>query len=397
MDEFTGFEQLEKRVEWLDNERRNDKTNLASLQNRLTVLEAENIALRKQLKEMDLTITKLTTQIASFDKYDNRIERLNIDLTKQVRDVNERAEMNLNEAIKRVKLDIEATKRSVSEIYPFTEQLEPLRTELKTFKVEDARLARLIEEQKAKILDVGRFDEDYRRSLHLLEENRRQEAKRLTDLQGEVVSIRKRVEETRGRFDSFSDSFRQLDMRIAELQTFEKDRKEAQAAFMDKVNNSMLDKDKTFKLWEKRFEEIEKVNLNLNAQMEDLDTSKKAVDKAVSGVDDIVQRFERRINEISEIQRLNDERFRQEWNSFKADDLKRWSNYVLGQEEQLRTINQQLTGTNDQIESLNDITVKTQDEVDRLTRETVRHVQAILMAYQDSIQSIAQLAEKKAQ
>ena len=50
MDEITSFEQLEKRVEWLDNERRNDKTNLAALQNRLTGLESENIALRKQMK-----------------------------------------------------------------------------------------------------------------------------------------------------------------------------------------------------------------------------------------------------------------------------------------------------------------------------------------------------------
>ena len=43
MDEYSGIEQLEKRVEWLDNERRNDKTNLASLQNRLTMLEGENL------------------------------------------------------------------------------------------------------------------------------------------------------------------------------------------------------------------------------------------------------------------------------------------------------------------------------------------------------------------
>lgn len=396
MDEFTGFEQLEKRVEWLDNERRNDKTNLASLQNRLTVLESENISLRKQLKEMELNITKLSTQIANFDKYDNQINRLNIDLTKQIRDVNERSEMNLNESVKRTKLEIEATKKSISEIYPFTEQLEPLRTEIKTLKVEDSRLARLNEELKAKILEVGRFDEDYRRSLHLLEENRRQEAKRLTDVQGEVVSVRKRVEETRSRFDAFSDSFRQLDTRITELQTYEKDRKEAQAAFMDKVNNSMLDKDKIFKGWEKRFEEIDRVNLNLNAQLEDLENSKKAVDKAVAGVDEIIERFERRINEISEVQRLNDERFRQEWNAFKADDLKRWTNYLLSQEEQLHAISQQISSNAAQIEALDDITVKTQDDVDRLSRETIKHVQSIFQAYQDSIQSIAPLAERKA-
>ena len=89
MDNYTGFEQLEKRVEWLDNERRNDKTNLASLQNRLTVLETENITLRKQLKEMELAITKLGNQISTFDKYDNRIDRVNVDLSKQVRDVND--------------------------------------------------------------------------------------------------------------------------------------------------------------------------------------------------------------------------------------------------------------------------------------------------------------------
>ena len=166
MDDYSGIEQLEKRVEWLDNERRNDKNNLASLQNR-DQLEAITSTC-KQIKELELLINKNTNQMATLDKYDNRIDRLNIDLTKQIRDVNERAELNLNEAIKRTKLEIEATRKSVADIFPFTEQLEPIRTEMRTYKVEDARLARLIDELKVKVQEVGRFDEDYRRSLNLL-------------------------------------------------------------------------------------------------------------------------------------------------------------------------------------------------------------------------------------
>jgi len=108
MDEYSGIEQLEKRVEWLDNERRNDKTNLASLQNRLTILEGENMNLRKQIKELEVLINQNSTQIASMDKYENRIDRLNIDLTKQIRDVNERAENNLNEAQKRNKIEVDS-------------------------------------------------------------------------------------------------------------------------------------------------------------------------------------------------------------------------------------------------------------------------------------------------
>ncbi|HOF25034.1 MAG TPA: hypothetical protein PK982_02075 [Anaerolineaceae bacterium] len=397
MDEISVLEQLEKRIEWLDNERRNDKNNLASLQNRLTVLEGENIALRKQLKEMETEIVKLTSQIASFDKYENRIERLNNDLTKQIRDVNERADLNLNESAKRLKLEIEAIRRSVSELYPFTEQFEPIRNELKTYKVEDARLARQIEELKGKIAEATRFDDDYRRSLHLLEENFRQQGKVITDLQGEVVSLRKRLEETRGRFDSFSDSFKTFDTRITELMTYERDRKEAQAVFMDKVNNSLLEKEKIFKTWEKRFEEIDKININISSQLEDLEKAKAAVDKAVANVDEVTQRFERRINEISEMQRLSDERFRQEWNTFKSDDVKRWSNYLLAQEEQTRSFNQHITQAQEQIEALTDNTANLQEDLSRLANETFQHVQLVLTAYQESIQSLAPLAEKKAQ
>lgn len=395
MDDYSGYEQLEKRVEWLDNERRNDKTNLASLQNRLTVLEGENLNLRKQIKELEMLITKNTNQIATFDKYDNRIDRLNIDLTKQIRDVNERAEFNLNEAIKRIKLELEATRKSVAEIFSFTEELEPIRTEMRTYKVEDARLARLIEELKVKIQEVSRFDEDYRRSLNLLEENRRQEAKRLTDLQGEVASVRKRLEETRSRFDSFSDSFRTLDTRIAELQTFEKDRKQAQSGFIEKVNNSLVEKDKIFSAWEKRFVEIDKVNLTLNQQMEALEASRQAVSKAISNADEVTQRFERRINEISEFQRLNDERFRQEWTSFKSDDVKRWTNYMLSQEEQSRENAQQFKDLTAQLQELADLSSSLRDQLETLSRNTLRHVQSILMAYQNSIQEIAPSLEKK--
>lgn len=397
MDELTSLEQLEKRVEWLDNERRNDKTALASLQNRLTGLETENIALRKQLKKMEMEISGLQNQFSSLDKYDNRIERLNIDLTKQVRDVNERAEMNLNEAVKRVKLEIEANRRSLSEVVQLSEQLESVRNEQKSAKLEDSRLARLIEELKQKVLEVSRFDEEYRRSQHLLEENYRQENKRLTDMQGELAALRKRVEETRSRFDVFSDSFRSLDTRITELLTYEKDRRDAQAIFIEKVNSSLVDKEKSFRIWENRFGEIDRINLALSSQFEALETAKKAVDKSIAGAEEVIERFERRINEITEIQRLNDERFRQEWNSFKADDLKRWTNYLLGQEEQLRVLNQRLGSAQEELEALKDSSQKSRDDFDKLTRETYRYVQAILGAHQESIQNLAPLAEKKAQ
>ena len=394
MDEYSGLEQLEKRVEWLDNERRNDKTNLASLQNRLTILEGENLNLRKQIKELEVLITRNTNQINSMDKYDNRIDRLNIELTKQIKEVNERAETNLSEAQKRTKIEVDSAKKAIAELYPMTEMFDPIRTDIGNLKAEDTRLARLNEELKVKIQEVDRFDEDYRRSLHLLEEGRRQEAKRVTDLQGEIASVRKRLEETRSRFDSFNDSFRTLDSRIAEVQNNEKDRRENQSQFIERVNNSLVEKDQVFSSWEKRFAEIDQFNANLGSQIETLEKIRLSVTKAIHDAEESSQRFERRINEITELQRLNDDRHRQEWTSFKSDDVKRWTNYMLAQEEQDRDSSQQFTDLTRQLQELDDLTALMRDDLDNLSRETVRHVQTVLVAFQESIQSIAPLVDK---
>ncbi len=396
MDEYSGIEQLEKRVEWLDNERRNDKTNLASLQNRLTILEGENMNLRKQIKELEVLINQNSTQIASMDKYENRIDRLNIDLTKQIRDVNERAENNLTEAQKRNKIEVDSAKKSIAELYPVMDMFDPIRKDISSVKAENIRLARLNEELKAKIQDVNRFDEDYRRSLNLLEEGRRQEAKRITDLQGEVASVRKRLEETRGRFDSFSDSFRTMDTRIADIQNNEKDRRENQSQFIDRVNSSLVEKDKVFAEWEKRFAEIDQFNANLGSQIETLEKIRLSVTKAIQASEEASQRFERRVKEITELQRLNDERYRQEWTNFKSDDVKRWTNYMLAQEEQTRETTQKFAELTKQLQELDDLTTLMRDDLDAVSRETVRHIQTVLLAFQESIQNIAPLTDKKA-
>jgi methyl-accepting chemotaxis protein len=127
-----------------------------------------------------------------------------------------------------------------------------------------------------------------------------------------------------------------------------------------------------------------------------LEKAKAAVDKAVAGVDEVTQRFERRINEISEIQRLNDERFRQEWTGFKSDDVKRWTNYMLSQEEQSRENAQQFKDLAAQLQEVDDLTSSIRDQLETLSRSTLRHVQSILMAYQNSVQEIAPSIDKKA-
>jgi hypothetical protein len=58
-----------------------------------------------------------------------------------------------------------------------------------------------------------------------------------------------------------------------------------------------------------------------------------------SELDEVVQRLERRINEITEMQGLVGDRLKQDWSSFQMDDQKRWSTYKLTADEQWRDHN----------------------------------------------------------
>jgi hypothetical protein len=55
--------------------------------------------------------------------------------------------------------------------------------------------------------------------------------------------------------------------------------------------------------------------------------------KIIDDFERIGDRLERRINEVAEMQRLSEDRFRQEWNDWRADDQKRWKQFTLSNDE----------------------------------------------------------------
>lgn len=69
---------------------------------------------------------------------------------------------------------------------------------------------------------------------------------------------------------------------------------------------------------------------------------------------------------------------------------------MLAQEEQNRENTQKFAALTTQLQELDDLTTSMRDDLDNLSRETVRHIQTVLIAFQDSIQSLAPLVDKKA-
>ena len=384
MDEKLEAEQLQKRVEWLDNERRNDKTMLAALQSKIENYELENAALRTRLAEMDGEITRLNTLMARLEQFDQDINEIRTNTNRQMEDFKE----NLRDtALKSEKHEqvIEGINQSLTEYRKQVQGLKGFEDSLEERKQEDIRLARITEELKAQIAEVGNFNEDYKRSFRLIEESQRQDAKRITDIQGEVAAIRKRQDETRGKQDLVGDNMRKVESRVKDLLDAESERRESQTAFLEKLNLAQVERDRVFNSWESRFEEMERITGGIEAELTDLENTHRSVKQSQAALDEVTQRFDRRINEITEIQRLNEDRFRQEWTSFKSDDQKRWSNYTLTQEEQNREMNLSLENLIGRIANLEDRLEDLQDTLTQVGKDDIMRMTALLNSFRESI------------
>jgi len=170
--------------------------------------------------------------------------------------------------------------------------------------------------------------------MRLLEDGRRQDAKRIVDLQGEVNALRKRMDDQRGMSELINTNMRKVETRLNELIIVEGERRDTMANFLDKQAVTQVERERTWKEWQSRFETIEKQAVDIESQLVSLDTTHREVKRTQTTLEELTQRVERRINEITEIQRLSEDRFRQEWVTFKGDDQKRWTNYTLTVEEQ---------------------------------------------------------------
>jgi hypothetical protein len=78
--------------------------------------------------------------------------------------------------------------------------------------------------------------------------------------------------------------------------------------------------------------------------------------------------LERRINEVAEMQRLSEERFRQEWNSWISDDQKRWRQFTLTNDDTWRTHDKEFEQFRARFNEGMNMFVPLNDNVERLWR-----------------------------
>jgi chromosome segregation ATPase len=371
------FEQIIKRIDWLEKEHRKNKETIASLKEQLASMDTSVGAASKQMKTLDKQFSDIGATASRLNQFEEILNKQRADLKKAIDENDKRSQKREADAAKRHQLEVEDINKSLAEMKKNFDPLD-LKKKFKERTDETQGLLNNIADLKERLEDAIKTSQDLVQLQKVIDEGRKQDLKRMADIQGEFAAVRKRVDENREKTSLHSDSMRNMENRLTELLNTELERKQGQIAFLDQQTRAQVDRDRAWKDWREKYESFRKEAETLDTQVQALDETLRAAKKAQEAYLELNTKLERRINEVTEMQRLTEDRLRQEWITFKADDQKRWTGYTLSSEESMRDIRKDVQKIEGRLTALDDAAQLLQDQLHQTTDTTEKQLQEFM-------------------
>jgi chromosome segregation ATPase len=373
------FEQIIKRLDWLEKLQRENKDSLAVLSARLNSFDTSVNAVSKQIKPLSKQVTELAPVYKRVDQYETMLTKQRNDVIKLIEENDKKHIHNEAEIKKQFQPEILELNKTISQLKSTTAtSLTEFKKLLKERGDELQRMRDNLSDFKTHVDQAARSNEDVVHALKAMEETRKNDLKHITDIQGELTAIRKRVDENRDKYTMTADGVKNVENRFKDLIASELERKQAQTAFLEQQAIAQIDRDRAWKEWKEKYDTFKKESASLDGHIQSLDEALRGAKRAQEIYLELNTKLERRINEVTEMQRLAEDRLRQEWVSFKVDDQKRWTGYSLSNEESFRDIRKDLQKTDERITPLNDATQVLQDQMHQVTDTTEKELQEIM-------------------
>lgn len=325
--------QIASMIEWLDEERRRDKTMIATLEERLAQ-QADTIdQMQRRINSVESDQSMMKQETLPVQKEREIMDRLRTETHQLLENAEGRRLTAEREVERRIELQRDNIQRSVRDLSDKTNRLEKQVAGFSGLQTESDRLTNAIRVLNQEMDDLTKKLEVPDRRLAFLEEQRRTDARRLVEIETELPEYKKSMDAIRPKLTLVEDLAIRNEGRIQEFGHVERERREQLQQFIDQQQLVMQQRDQQVADLNRRFGAHDEALQKNIERFEIWSQTHREMKRIIDDFNRIGDRLERRINEVAEIQRLSEERFRQEWNDWRDDDQKRWKQLTLSNDE----------------------------------------------------------------
>jgi chromosome segregation ATPase len=367
------LEKVVKRIDDLENQLSSIKKAITGQNLKVNQVEEKTMSFLEKAREHNSELSRINSALSGFGQFDTEMTKLRVDINRQIEDAEKRILLNQKmqekislEEVKSLNVTIEKTKKDLNQSFDQKFKLQ---------NDENAKQTSRIKEVENKIDIKTNVYEDFKLNLNLLQQEIRQNKKILDSSTSENDVFKKRNDDLRSRLDIITRDMKTFDSRLNEIVATETERKQSYISFIEQQSIAKNDRDHTWAEWTTQFEESISQIYKL---LPELQSQQIEMKKTKALFDEISQKFDRRANEITEMYRLMDEKFRKEWATYKTDLEKRWANVSLIMEDKQGGLDEKFQKINDRIVEIEDDTKEIQEALLLMSREIQKGMQSLM-------------------
>lgn len=388
-------DEILKRLEYLDAERRKDKNLIADLQAQLSSMQDVVNAQKREIKHFGAEIKKNTANLVRYEEYEEALSNVRVEFLKLVSDNGKKISALEKNTSSQRKDDQDTFNHRLLELKNELKSVNEIKKEVQANLDNDYMINQRIDDLAKLLPALQSKDGELEHLVKSTENSFRMDSKRVSDLTIDVTTLRKQIDDSRIALDSQREHVRKLDGQINDLTNREQMRHQDQIAFMEAQSRQAIDKENFVKDWQDKMNQIQAIGANAQAKLLELQEASRTLKRSQTEFEEINQRLDRRLNELAEMNRLTEDRFKQEWTAFKADDQKRWTNYSLSQEETGRENDREMLKLTDRLTSLEDTAQNLLDLVHIINDETEKRIKGLLSLANENLGSYERSIGKK--
>ena len=377
-------EQIDKRVSWLDEQRRKGAEEVTRLEELLEQLDESARQQSQQLRDLAGDVARIPALEARIRQYDETIAKHRSEILQQLDTQDERRIAREKQLESLRTIDQKKVAEEIDELRNKLKELDQINESLETRRSEELRVSRAVDAIDTKVNQATSAIENEKRSISGIREGREKNSQRINELESRGSSASKRVAELQGLFDSSEDQLRKLTTRAEMLEVSERELRQSQALWTEQQAARLAEFERAWNAWEKRFAEFEIQSDDLKDRIDAYEETHRGLRLLRDELQAVVERLDRRTDEVSEIQRLSEDRFKQEWSTFQADEQKRWSSFKLSSDEQWKEHDRRHESISEQLKELQarlETTTLSVEEFDRSSKGRVSDLLALVQEW----------------
>ncbi len=332
------LQQLEKLVQYLDEERRKDRALVVQMQERVDALSREVEARSRYANSLESSLSEIKIQLTRAAGWTSVTEQIRAEFSQIIERIEDQRTKAERELTRTRQIEIESIVRQLNELKREIKPYPRLFDEMEARKVEDGRLADLINRLQLQVMEMDRRFDPPATQIAYLEEQRRQDAKRIAAVEQEIPDVKKKIEQFPPRLLLLDEAIRRKQTEIDEAAKL----LESQSQLIENQRVADIRRERQFAEYAETIEKLKVRADEIAAQVVGFVQLREEIKRELAVLPDFQERLEVRVNELFEIQRDAEERVKRTAESFRDVLEKEWKTFATLQEEKWHSRDQRI-------------------------------------------------------